>query len=164
MGSVTTIARQRPQFMARVVQSFETLHGRSLYFERLKDWTRLPSKEHLRWQQTRKLLDYRESSYAILRVPCPYSKCNPPLRDSFLFLNTLKLLACTQSVDNLFHTLIIVLWENEYFLTSNLLFSFTSMELCPLVILLSLILKKYDMVYVLCCTTPVVFILWGSAL
>ncbi|KAI0235121.1 Symplekin [Lamellibrachia satsuma] len=26
MGTVTTIARQRPQFMARVVQSFETLH------------------------------------------------------------------------------------------------------------------------------------------
>ena len=39
---------------------------------------------------------------------------------SILFLNILTLLACTQSVDNLFHTLM-VLWENEYFLTSNLL-------------------------------------------
>ena len=31
---------------------------------------------------------------------------------SILFLNTLTLVACTQSVDNLFHTLM-VLWENE---------------------------------------------------
>ena len=38
---------------------------------------------------------------------------------SILFLNILTLLACTQSVDNLFHTLM-VLWENEYFLTSTL--------------------------------------------
>ena len=44
---------------------------------------------------------------------------------SILFLNILTLLACTQSVDNLFHTLM-VLWENEYFLTSNLLCFFTS--------------------------------------
>ena len=53
----------------------------------------------------------------------------------------LTLLACTQSVDNLFHTLM-VLWENEYFLTSNLLCFFTGVQLCPLVILLSLISKK----------------------
>ena len=39
---------------------------------------------------------------------------------SILFLNILTLLACTQSVDNLFHTLM-VLWENEYFLTPNVL-------------------------------------------
>ena len=44
---------------------------------------------------------------------------------SILFLNILTLLACTQSVDNLFHTLM-VLWENGYFLTSNLLCFFTS--------------------------------------
>ena len=44
---------------------------------------------------------------------------------SILFLNILTLLACTQSVDNLFHKLM-VLWENEYFLTSNLLCFFTS--------------------------------------
>ena len=44
---------------------------------------------------------------------------------SILFLNILTLLACTQSVDNLFHTLM-ALWENEYFLTSNLLCFFTS--------------------------------------
>ena len=50
----------------------------------------------------------------------------------------LTLLACTHSVDNLFHTLM-VLWEN--FLTSNLLCFFTSVKLCPLVILLSLISK-----------------------
>ena len=45
------------------------------------DLTRLPSKEHLSWQQTRELLPYRES--AIISVTCPYSKCrsNPHLRD-----------------------------------------------------------------------------------
>ena len=36
----------------------------------------MPSKEHLRWQQTRKLLAYRESTHTILRVTRPYSKCN----------------------------------------------------------------------------------------
>ena len=38
--------------------------------------TRLPSKEHLRCQQTRKLFAYRESTHMILRVTCLYSKCN----------------------------------------------------------------------------------------
>ena len=47
----------------------------------------------------------------------------------------------TDSVDNLFHTLM-VLWENENFLTSNLLCFFTSVKLCPLVILLCLISRK----------------------
>ena len=60
---------------------------------------------------------------------------------SILFLSTLTLLACTQSVDNLFHTLM-VLWENENFLTSNLLCFFTSVKLCPPVILLSLMSKN----------------------
>ena len=60
---------------------------------------------------------------------------------SILFLNILTLLACTQSVDNLFHTLM-VLWKNEYFLTSNLLCSFTSVKLCPLIVLLPLLLKS----------------------
>ena len=45
----------------------------------------------------------------------------------------------------LFHspmlTPVMVLWETEYFLTPNLLCSFTSVKLCPPVILLSLILK-----------------------
>ena len=50
-----------------------------------------------------------------------------------MFFNLLTLLACTQSVDTLFHTLM-VLWENEYFLTSNLLCFFTSVKLCLLVI------------------------------
>ena len=44
---------------------------------------------------------------------------------SIVFLNILTLLACTQSVDKLFHTLM-VLCENENFLTSNLLCFFTS--------------------------------------
>ena len=42
-----------------------------------QDLTKLPSKEHLRWQQTRKLLAYRESTRTILIITCPYSKCNP---------------------------------------------------------------------------------------
>ena len=71
---------------------------------------------HLRWQQTRKLLAYRESTHTILNVTCPYFMCNPHL--SILFLNILTLLACTHSADNVFHTLM-VLWENENFLTSN---------------------------------------------
>ena len=32
--------------------------------------TRLPSKKHLRWQQTRKLLAYREFTHTILHVSC----------------------------------------------------------------------------------------------
>ena len=34
--------------------------------------TRLPSKEHLRWQQTRKLFAYRDSTHTILSVTCPW--------------------------------------------------------------------------------------------
>ena len=48
-------------------------------------FTRLQSKEHLRWQQTWKPLAYRESTRTILSVTCPYSMCNSPLRDIFLF-------------------------------------------------------------------------------
>ena len=46
----------------------------------------------------------------------------------------------TQSADNLFHSFTI-LWENEYFLTSNLLCPFTSARSCPLVVLPVFILK-----------------------
>ena len=28
MGTLTTVAKQRPQFMSTVVQAFETLHGK----------------------------------------------------------------------------------------------------------------------------------------
>ena len=70
---------------------------------------------------------YRESTHiVILSVPCPNTKCNLPSRClSILFLNILTLLACTQSVDHLFETLM-VLCENEYFLSSHLLCFFTS--------------------------------------
>ena len=44
------------------------------------------------------------------------------------------LLAVTQSVNNLFHSFI-VLCENEYFLISNLRRSFTNFTSCPLVLL-----------------------------
>ena len=85
-----------------------------------------------------------KEAICLSRVYSYYFKCNLPLFYvqpaltrylSILFLNTLTLVACTQSVDNLFHTLM-VLWENEYFLTSNLLCFFTRVKLCPLVILL----------------------------
>ena len=52
---------------------------------------------------------------------------------SIQFLNILTLPAYTQSVDDLFHTLM-VFWENEYFLTYNLLCSFIGVKLWPIVI------------------------------
>ena len=48
----------------------------------------------------------------------------------------------SQSADHLFHEILMVLCENEYFLRSNLLCSFTSVKLCPQVVLLSLIKKN----------------------
>ena len=92
-----------------------------------------------------------KEAISLSRVYSNYCKCNLPLFYvlpaltrylSILFLNILTLLACTHSVDNLFHTLM-VLCEKENFLTSNLLCFFTRVNLCPLVILLSLISKKY---------------------
>ena len=44
-----------------------------------QDLTRLPPKEHLRLEQTRKLLAYLECTHAILSVTSPYSKCILPL-------------------------------------------------------------------------------------
>ena len=75
--------------------------------------TRLPSQEHLRWQQPKKPLSL--SPHLLLRYL------------SILFLNISTLLACTRSVDHLSRTLM-VLWENEYFLTYHLLCSFTSVK------------------------------------
>ena len=92
----------------------------------------------------------KEAIICLSRVYSYYCKCNFPLFYvypaltrylSILFLNILALLACTHTSDNLFHTLM-VLWENENFLTSNLLCFFTRVKLCPLVILLPLISKK----------------------
>ena len=53
---------------------------------------------------------------------------------SILFLSIFMLLAVTQSVDNLFHSFI-VLCENEYFLIPNLHGSFINVTSCPLVLL-----------------------------
>ena len=92
----------------------------------------------------------KEARICLSRVYSYYCKCNFPLFYvypaltrylSILFLNILTLLACTHSSENVFHTLM-VLWENENFLTSNLLCFFIRVKLCPLVILLSLISKK----------------------
>ena len=71
----------------------------------------------------------KEALICLSRVYSYYFKCNFPLFYvypaltrylSILLLNILTLLACTHSSDNLFHTLM-VLCENENFLTSNLL-------------------------------------------
>ena len=70
-------------------------------------------------------------------VHIQYSKCNPSLGDTRYsvldHINTF-IQACAQSVDNLFRSFI-VLWKNEYFLTSNRLCSFASVKLCPLILL-----------------------------
>ena len=92
----------------------------------------------------------KEALICLSRVYSYYFKYNFPLFYvypaltrylSILFLNILTLLACTHSSDNVFHTLMVIC-ENENFLTSNLLCFFTRVKLCPLVILLSLIWKK----------------------
>ena len=44
-----------------------------LWNENIQDLTRLLSKQHLRWQQTRKLLTYQESTCTILFSPHPYN-------------------------------------------------------------------------------------------
>ena len=71
----------------------------------------------------------KEAIMFLSRVYSYYFNCNFPLCYvypaltrylSILFLNILTLLACTLSSDNLFQTLM-VLCENENFLTSNLL-------------------------------------------
>ena len=59
----------------------------------------------------------------------------------YTILERISKLSCTQSVGDLFHTLM-VLSEKEYFLTHNLLCYFTSVNVCPMVILPALILKK----------------------
>ena len=93
----------------------------------------------------------KEAIICLSRVYSYYFKCNLPLLYvypaltrylSIIFLNILTLLAYyTHSSDNVFHTLM-VLCENENFLTSHLLCFFTRVKLCPLVILISLISRK----------------------
>ena len=93
---------------------------------------------------------YKEAIICLSGVYSNYFKCNLhlfymyPALNRYLYillLNILTLLACTHSSDNVFHTLM-VLCENENFLTSNLLCFLTRVKLCPLVILLSLISRK----------------------
>ena len=60
---------------------------------------------------------------------------------STFILKTFTPLAGTRSVDNLFHVFI-VLCENEYFLISNIHWSFTNVTSCPLVVLSFLSEKK----------------------
>ena len=76
----------------------------------------------------RKPLAYRESNFFHLFVT------NSPEICVNLVLNIFMLLAVTQSVDNVFHSFM-VLCENEYFLISNLHRSFTNVTSCPLVLL-----------------------------
>ena len=60
---------------------------------------------------------------------------------SILFLNILTLLAPSQSVDNLFHSLTI-LCENEKCIMSSLHCFFTNVTPCPLIFLSSLAVKQ----------------------
>ena len=89
---------------------------------------------------TRKPLAYRESNIFNLCVICPPEICvnlvfkNIHTASSYTICRQFMLLAVTQSVDNLFHSLI-VLCENKYFLISNLHRSFTNVTSCPLVLL-----------------------------
>ena len=118
-----------------------------LFYQQLIDLTRF---NKIAIQGTPQMAVDKEALICLSRVYSYHFKCNFPLFYvypaltrylSILFLNILTLLACTHSSDNLFHTLM-VLCENENFLTSNLLCFFTRVKLCPLVILLSLIWKK----------------------
>ena len=66
--------------------------------------TRLPSKEHLIWQQTRKRISYRESTHAIISVTSPYYVYPALTRYlSALFLNVLTLLASCTIIDTTHH-------------------------------------------------------------
>ena len=62
---------------------------------------------------------FRETTCGILSVTHPYEIV---VYSVFAHIST-----CIQSVDQLFHTLM-VLWDNEYFLTFNLLCPFTSIK------------------------------------
>ena len=68
----------------------------------------------------------------IISVTCPYVMCTRLLTRYLyiIFMDILTLLACTHYVDNLFHTLM-VLWENENFLTFNTSLFVHQPELVP---------------------------------
>ena len=81
-----------------------------------------------------------ESTHTILIITFS-SKFDPSTRDTCLFYSwTLTLLACTQSVDNLFLKLM-VLWENQNFLT------ITGVKLCPQVILLYIHFEMLESIF-----------------
>ena len=63
---------------------------------------------------------------------------------SILFLNIFTLVALTHSSGNLFQSFT-TLWENVYFLISNLEWLFTKARLCPLVMLSFFILKNISL-------------------
>ena len=121
--------------------------------DRSMKWTKWNRKERfnkIAIQGTPQMAVDKEA-ICLSRVYSYYYKCNLPFLYvypaltrylSILFLNILTLLACTHSADNLFHTSM-VLCENENFLISNLRCFFARVKLCRLVILLSLISKKY---------------------
>ena len=95
----------------------------------LPDLTRLQHRESTldgRW--TRK-------PFGLFRVQPIYLSVSHHLRYmSIFFLNTLTLLAPTQSADHLFYSFI-VLYENENFLISSLHCFFANVTPCPLVLL-----------------------------
>ena len=140
----------KTNFMIFGNKRFEENYMISINGMKWYDLTRFNKINKIAIQGTPQMAVDKEALICLSRVYSYYFKCNFPLFYvypaltrylSILFLNILTLLACTHSSDNLFHTLM-VLCENENFLTSNLLCFFTRVKLCPLVILLSLIWKK----------------------
>ena len=76
-----------------------------------------------------------KEAVGLSRVHVYESQCILPLRDNcIMFLNILTLLEYTQSANNLFHSFT-VHWNKEYCLKSNLFCHFTSVKVCPVVIL-----------------------------
>ena len=98
----------------------------------------LPSKQELRWLQTRKLLAYRESTCPNLSIAHPYEII---VYSVLKHIKTDKMHTnCRQFIPLIYRTL-------GKSLDSNLFCPFTSVKSCPVVILPVLILTKYTRVY-----------------
>ena len=92
---------------------------------------------------------WKRKPFGLSRVQPIYLSV-PPLLGcmSILFLNTLTLLAPTQSANNLFHSLT-VLCENDNFLISSIHCSFAKATLYPLVLLFSITEKNAINIFII---------------